>query len=170
MAEEGGFTHFTAGGEAHMVSVEAKPESRREAVAEGRITLSPKAFSLVRAGGMGKGDVLGVARIAGIMAAKRVDQLIPLCHPLAITGAEIEYTLDEGCSSILVRATVATMGRTGVEMEALTAVAVAALSIYDMCKAVDKAMTISDIRLVRKSGGKSGLFVHPATQEEGHDR
>ena len=170
MAEEGGFTHFTAGGEAHMVSVEAKPESRREAVAEGRITLSPKAFSLVRAGGMGKGDVLGVARIAGIMAAKRVDQLIPLCHPLAITGAEIECIPDEGQCSILVRATVATRGRTGVEMEALTAVAVATLSIYDMCKAVDKAMTISDIRLVRKSGGKSGLFVHPATQEEGHDR
>lgn len=170
MAEDKGFTHFTADGQAHMVAVEAKAESRRRAVAEGRITLSPQAFSLVRAGGMGKGDVLGVARIAGIMAAKRVDQLIPLCHPLAITGAEIDFVLQEEACSILVRASVGTLGRTGVEMEALTAVAVATLTIYDMCKAVDKAMTISDIRLVRKSGGKSGVFVHPAIQEEGHDQ
>ena len=170
MAEETGFTHFTQSGDAHMVAVGEKLESRREAVAEGRISLSPYAFSLVQAGGMGKGDVLGVARIAGIMAAKRVDQLIPLCHPLAITSVAIDFTLHEKEHFIAIRAVVGVMGRTGVEMEALTAVAVTALTIYDMCKAVDKAMTISDIRLVRKSGGKSGLFVHPATQEEGHDR
>ncbi len=170
MAEETGLTHFTASGEAHMVAVGEKPETRREAVAEGKITLSPQAFSLVQAGNMGKGDVLGVARIAGIMAAKKVDQLIPLCHPLAITRAEIDFILHEQEHSISIRATVAMTGRTGVEMEALTAVAVTGLTIYDMCKAVDKAMTISDIRLVRKSGGKSGLFVHPAIQEEGHDK
>lgn len=170
MAEDTGFTHFTRNGDAHMVAVGDKSETRREAVAEGRICLSSHAFSLVQAGGMGKGDVLGVARIAGIMAAKRVDQLIPLCHPLAITKVEIDFTLHEQEHCIAIRALVGLTGRTGVEMEALTAVAVTALTIYDMCKAVDKAMTISDIRLVRKSGGKSGLFVHPAIQEEGHDK
>lgn len=170
MAEEARFTHFTAGGEAHMVQVGTKTESQREAVAEGVITMSSQAFSLVQAGNMGKGDVLGVARIAGIMAAKRVDQLIPLCHPLAITHAEVDFTLQEEECGIVIRAVVGTTGRTGVEMEALTAVAVTALTIYDMCKAVDKAMTISNIRLVRKSGGKSGLFVHPAIEEEGHDK
>ncbi len=170
MAEEASFTHFTQNGKAHMVAVGEKPESKREAVAEATITMSSHAFSLVQAGGMGKGDVLGVARIAGIMAAKRVDQLIPLCHPLAITSAEIDFTLHEAELCIAIRAVVGITGRTGVEMEALTAVAVTALTIYDMCKAVDKAMTISDIRLVRKSGGKSGLFVHPAIQEEGHDQ
>ncbi|NLZ17043.1 MAG: cyclic pyranopterin monophosphate synthase MoaC [Desulfobulbaceae bacterium] len=170
MAEEARFTHFTAGGEAHMVQVGTKAESQREAVAEGSITMSSQAFSLVQAGSMGKGDVLGVARIAGIMAAKRVDQLIPLCHPLAITHAGVDFTLQEKEHRIVIRAVVGTTGRTGVEMEALTAVAVTALTIYDMCKAVDKAMTISNIRLVRKSGGKSGLFVHPAKEEEGHDK
>ncbi|MDO5675066.1 MAG: cyclic pyranopterin monophosphate synthase MoaC [bacterium] len=170
MVEETGFTHFTKSGDAHMVAVGEKPESRREALAEGTISLSPHAFSLVQTGSMGKGDVLGVARIAGIMAAKRVDQLIPLCHPLAITKVEIDFTLHEAEHCIAIRALVGVTGRTGVEMEALTAVAVTALTIYDMCKAVDKAMTISDIRLVRKSGGKSGLFLHPAIQEEGHDQ
>ncbi|NQS72543.1 MAG: cyclic pyranopterin monophosphate synthase MoaC [Desulfobulbaceae bacterium] len=170
MAEEERFTHFTQSGAAHMVPVGTKQESQRQAVAEGSIRLSSRAFSLVREGSVGKGDVLGVARIAGIMAAKRVDQLIPLCHPLAITGVELDLTLDEQEHRIAITATVATLGRTGVEMEALTAVAVAALTIYDMCKAVDKAMTIDNIRLVRKSGGKSGLFVHPGIEEEGHDK
>ena len=159
MAEEASFTHFTQNGKAHMVAVGEKPESKREAVAEATITMSSHAFSLVQAGGMGKGDVLGVARIAGIMAAKRVDQLIPLCHPLAITSAEIDFTLHEAELCIAIRAVVGITGRTGVEMEALTAVAVTALTIYDMCKAVDKTMVISNICLLKKTGGKSGTYV-----------
>jgi cyclic pyranopterin monophosphate synthase len=125
--------------------------------------MSRQAYDMVRRGTVKKGDVLGVARIAGIMAAKKVDQLIPLCHPLAITGADISFSFnDEQCAIVNIEATVSITGRTGVEMEALTAVSVAALTLYDMCKAVDKTMVISNIRLLRKSGGKSGLFVRPS--------
>jgi cyclic pyranopterin phosphate synthase len=160
MAEK--FTHFDDAGNARMVDVSNKDESIRVAVAEGRISMIPRAYDMVRAGTMKKGDVLGVARIAGIMAAKKVDALIPLCHPLAITRADVSFSFDDDSHSIGIEAVVGITGRTGVEMEALTAVSVAALTIYDMCKAVDKAMEISDIRLVRKSGGKSGDFVRTA--------
>ncbi|MDR2550491.1 MAG: cyclic pyranopterin monophosphate synthase MoaC [Desulfobulbus sp.] len=156
------FTHFDASGKARMVDVGGKDATERRATAAGRISMSRQAYGIVRAGTVKKGDVLGVARIAGIMAAKKVDQLIPLCHPLAITGVEIDFSYDDARCAIEIRATVAITGRTGVEMEALTAVSIAALTIYDMCKAVDKTMVMSDIRLLRKSGGKSGLFVSPA--------
>jgi cyclic pyranopterin phosphate synthase len=142
-----------------MVDVSTKKETMRVATAEGRITMLPAAYEMVRAGTMKKGDVLGVARIAGIMAAKKVDSLIPLCHPLAITRADVFFSFHDDNYTIGIEATVGITGRTGVEMEALTAVSVAALTIYDMCKAVDKGMEISDIRLVKKSGGKSGDFV-----------
>ncbi len=159
MNEQAGFTHFDSSGNARMVDVSAKNETVRRATAAGRITMSAQAYTMVRAGSIKKGDVLGVARIAGIMAAKKVDQLIPLCHPLAITGIDILFDFVDEEKSIEVKATAGITGKTGVEMEALTAVSVAALTIYDMCKAVDKTMVISDIRLLRKSGGKSGEFV-----------
>ncbi len=162
MVDEAGFTHFDESGNARMVDVSTKAETTRQAIAAGTITMSAQAYGMVRQGTVKKGDVLGVARIAGIMAAKKVDQLIPLCHPLAITAADIAFTFDDDQCAIGVEATVSMAGRTGVEMEALTAVSVATLTIYDMCKAVDKTMVISDIRLLRKSGGKSGLFVRPA--------
>ena len=152
------FTHFDAGGNARMVDVSAKGDTVRRATARGGITLSETAYSMVRAGSMKKGDVLGVARLAGIMAAKKVDQLIPLCHPLAITGVDLDFDFADETHTILIEATVGITGKTGVEMEALTAVSVAALTIYDMCKAVDKGMVISDICLMEKSGGKSGDF------------
>lgn len=157
-----GLTHFDESGNARMVDVSAKAETVRQAVAAGTITMSAQAYAMVRQGTVKKGDVLGVARIAGIMAAKKVDQLIPLCHPLAITSADIAFGFDDARCAIEVEALVSMSGRTGVEMEALTAVSIATLTIYDMCKAVDKTMVISDIRLLRKSGGKSGLFVRPA--------
>jgi len=141
-----------------MVNVGSKEESERIAVAEGRISMTPTAYAMVRAGTMKKGDVIGVARIAGIMAAKKVDSLIPLCHPLAITKADISFSFDDDGNAVEIEATVGIVGRTGVEMEALTAVSVAALTIYDMCKAVDKGMEISAIRLKIKSGGKSGDY------------
>jgi cyclic pyranopterin phosphate synthase len=153
------FTHFDDAGNARMVDVSTKKETVRFATAEGRITMLSAAYEMVRAGTMKKGDVLGVARIAGIMAAKKVDSLIPLCHPLAITRADVSFSYHDDNYTIGIEATVGITGRTGVEMEALTAVSVAALTIYDMCKAVDKGMEISDIRLVKKSGGKSGDFV-----------
>ena len=159
MNEQAGFTHFDSSGNARMVDVSAKNETVRRATAAGRITMSAQAYTMVRAGSIKKGDVLGVARIAGIMAAKKVDHLIPLCHPLAITGIDILFDFIDGEKSIEIEATVGITGKTGVEMEALTAVSVAALTIYDMCKAVDKTMVISDIRLLRKSGGKSGEFI-----------
>ena len=161
MAEEQQLTHFDNAGNARMVDVSQKNETVRQAVAAGVVTMSPQAYSMIRQGTVAKGDVLGVARIAGIMAAKKVDQLIPLCHPLAITSADIAFSFNDEECAVEVEATVSMAGRTGVEMEALTAVSVAALTIYDMCKAVDKTMVISDIRLLRKSGGKSGLFVRP---------
>jgi cyclic pyranopterin phosphate synthase len=155
------FTHFDASGNACMVNVSDKQETVRQATAAGTITMSRLAYDMVRQGNVKKGDVLGVARIAGIMAAKKVDQLIPLCHPLAITGADIAFSFNDAQAAIEIEATVSISGKTGVEMEALTAVSVAALTIYDMCKAVDKTMVIADIRLLRKSGGKSGTFVRP---------
>jgi len=161
MAENQRLTHFDTAGNARMVDVSQKGETDRQAIAAGSITMSPLVYGMIRQGTVQKGDVLGVARIAGIMAAKKVDQLIPLCHPLAITAADIAFSFNDEQYSIDVEATVSITGRTGVEMEALTAVSVAALTIYDMCKAVDKTMVISDIRLLQKSGGKSGLFVRP---------
>ena len=151
-------THFDADGKAVMVDVSGKQETQRVAVAAGSITMNRQAFELVKSGAMAKGDVLGVARIAGIMAAKSVDRLIPLTHPLMINRAEVDFSLVEEDGRIDIEATVSITGKTGVEMEALTAVSVAALTIYDMCKAVDKTMKISDIRLLSKTGGKSGDF------------
>ncbi len=151
-------SHFDADGKAVMVDVGAKQQTQRVAVAAGSVSMSAEAFALVRSGSMAKGDVLGVARIAGIMAAKKVDSLIPLTHPLMIDRAEVDFSFDERRSAVDIEATVAITGKTGVEMEALTAVSVAALTIYDMCKAVDKTMEINHIRLLKKSGGKSGDF------------
>ena len=161
MAEQARFSHFDEAGNARMVDVGAKGETVRRAVAAGTVTMAPEAYRMVRSGSMAKGDVLGVARIAGIMAAKRVDQLIPLCHPLLLTSADLAFSFDDAAHTIGIEAEVAITGRTGVEMEALTAVSVAALTIYDMCKEVYKTMVISAIRLLRKSGGKSGEFVRP---------
>lgn len=151
-------THFDIGGAARMVEVGSKTETRREAVARGEIKMQPETYALVQAGRAAKGDVLGVARVAGIMGLKQTSSLIPLCHPLAITGADISFELDAAASTVRIEARVRTIGRTGVEMEALTAVSVAALAIYDMCKAVDKTMVISNIRLIEKTGGKSGTY------------
>jgi len=142
-----------------MVDVGGKPDTERVAVAKGHITMRPETLALIQEGGIPKGDVLAVAQVAGIMAAKHTHQLIPMCHPLLLTHVAVEFTPNETESCIEITATVKTTGKTGVEMEALTAVAVAALTIYDMCKAVDRAMRINNIRLVRKSGGKSGDIV-----------
>ena len=152
------FTHFDEAGNARMVDVGGKNETVREATASGSISLSVQAFQLIREGNIAKGDVLGVARIAGIMAAKKVDALIPLAHPLAINKVTVDFDLNDRTYTIGITATVGITGRTGVEMEALTAVSVAALTIYDMCKAVDKGMIINNIRLERKIGGKSGSY------------
>ena len=149
-------THFDHQGNAIMVDVSAKSETAREATAAGHITVSPDCFAAIRDGSAKKGDVLGVARVAGIMAAKRTSDLIPLCHPLAITKAAVEFVLDEGRSRVEALCTVACTGQTGVEMEALTGATVALLTIYDMCKAMDKGMTIGGVYLRSKTGGKSG--------------
>ncbi len=156
-----GFNHFDDQGHAWMVDVGGKNETERVAWASGTITMSSEAYALVKSGSMAKGDVLGIARVAGIMASKKVDQLIPLTHPLMITKVTVDFDFDDVRSAILVRAMVGITGKTGVEMEALTAVSVAALTIYDMCKAVDKSMVISDIQLLKKTGGKSGTYVRP---------
>lgn len=150
------FTHFNKAGEAHMVDVGDKPVSRREAVAEGKITMQPQTLAMIESGGHEKGDVLGIARVAGIMAAKKTAELIPLCHPIAVDAVEIELSPLKEQAAVYCRASVTTAGRTGVEMEALTAVHIALLTIYDMCKAVDRGMTMSDIGLLFKKGGKSG--------------
>ena len=155
------FSHFDADGNAIMVDVSKKVETERVATASGKVTLSQEAYELVKSGSMAKGDVLGVARIAGIMAAKKVDSLIPLCHPLAVTKINIDFSYDDDKRQIVIEAIVGITGKTGVEMEALTAVSITALTIYDMCKAVDKAMVISDICLEKKTGGKSGTFIRP---------
>ncbi|MCF8056601.1 MAG: cyclic pyranopterin monophosphate synthase MoaC [Desulfocapsa sp.] len=159
--EQAEFTHFDADGNAIMVDVSKKDETERVATASGTITLSQEAYELVKSGSMAKGDVLGVARVAGIMAAKKVDSLIPLCHPLAVTKITIDFKYLDHKKQIKIEATVGITGKTGVEMEALTAVSVTALTIYDMCKAVDKAMVIGDICLQKKTGGKSGTFIRP---------
>jgi cyclic pyranopterin phosphate synthase len=152
-------THFDATGQAHMVDVGGKPVTRRVAVATGRITMQPATFDLVAGGTAKKGDVLGVARIAAIQAAKRTSELIPLCHPLAITKIGVDFTLDAAGHAVECRAQVETSGQTGVEMEALTAVQIGLLTIYDMCKAVDRGMEIGGVRLLEKHGGKSGSWV-----------
>ena len=153
-----GLTHFDAAGKAQMVDVSSKDETARLAVARGWIAMRPETLALAAAGTAAKGDVLGTARLAGIMAAKRTADLIPLCHPLALTKVTVDLTPDEAASRVLIEAAVRTTGRTGVEMEALTAVSVAALTVYDMLKAVDRAMVIGEIRLALKEGGKSGRF------------
>ena len=155
-------THFNAQGEAHMVDVGEKQVTSRVAVAEGRITMEAATLAKIVAGDHKKGDVLGIARVAGIMGAKRTSDLIPLCHPLALTKVEIELEPLEAESAVHCRATVKTRGQTGVEMEALTAVQVALLTIYDMCKAVDRGMTMEGVRLLEKEGGKSGHWVRGA--------
>ncbi|MGD8908392.1 MAG: cyclic pyranopterin monophosphate synthase MoaC [Chromatiales bacterium] len=152
------FSHFNAAGEAHMVDVGEKPQSRRRALTEGRISMQPETLAMIMQGGHKKGDVLGIARIAGIMAAKRAPELIPLCHPLSLTKVTIDFEVEAPNNSIRCRAHVETLGQTGVEIEALCATQIALLTIYDMCKAVDRGMTISDIRLLEKSGGKSGTW------------
>ena len=149
-------THFDHKGDAHMVDVAAKDITHRRAVADGQIVMQPKTLQLIAQGGHKKGDVLGVARIAGIMAAKKTAELIPLCHPLSLSHISIEFALDEANHLVRCQATVETDGKTGVEMEALTAVQVALLTIYDMCKAVDRGMILTNIGLMEKSGGKSG--------------
>ena len=151
-------SHFDEDGSARMLDVSAKKETEREAVAEGRVFMQPETLSLILDRKVVKGDVFGVARIAGIMAAKKTPELIPLCHPLSISSVNVDFDTDKERSCVLVRATVRITGRTGVEMEALTAVAAASLTIYDMCKSTDRTMTISDVRLMKKSGGKSGTF------------
>lgn len=152
-------THFDAQGQAHMVDVGDKAHTRRQGIAQGRILMQAHTFDLVQSGTAKKGDVLGIARIAGIQAAKKTSDLIPLCHPLAITRVSVDLTLDASQHAVVCTATVETVGQTGVEMEALTAVQVALLTVYDMCKAVDRTMTITDVRLLEKHGGKSGSFV-----------
>ena len=153
-----GLSHFDDQGQAHMVDVSGKSVTAREAVAEGRVLMRPETLALVTAGTAKKGDVLGVARLAGIMAAKRTADLIPLCHPLALAKVALELVPDSTLPGVRITATVRTSGQTGVEMEALTAVSVACLTVYDMLKAVEKGMQIDGIRLLRKDGGKSGLY------------
>lgn len=149
-----GLTHVDAQGQAAMVDVSAKGATVREATAGAFVAMTPQTVAIVRAGGLNKGDALGVAKIAGIMAAKKTSELIPLCHPLALTGISVELTLEEG--GVRIRSNVKTADRTGVEMEALTAASVAALTVYDMCKAVDKGIRIESVELISKIGGKSG--------------
>ena len=152
------FTHFNESGRAKMVDVSEKTETSRTAVAAGRVRMNRETFELVKSGGMKKGDVLGAAQIAGIMAAKRTPDLIPMCHTLLLSGVDMAFELNDADCAVDITATVRCQGVTGVEMEALTAVSVAALTVYDMCKAVQKDMEITDIRLLSKSGGKSGDY------------
>lgn len=152
-------THFDHAGEAHMVDVAAKAETRRVARASGTLRMRPATLKMILAGKSKKGDVLGVARVAAIQGAKRTSELIPLCHPLALTRVGTEFRTDR--STVTLTVTVETVGRTGVEMEALAAVSIGLLTVYDMCKAIDRAMVIEDVKLLEKSGGKSGHFLHP---------
>ena len=158
MQNQNDFTHFNEQGRAKMVDVGDKPPTRRTAVAGARVLVSPETFALIRSGGMKKGDVLTVAQIAGVMGAKRTPELIPMCHPVLVDGIDLDLSLDERRCSVEIRASVSCDGRTGVEMEALTAASVAALTVYDMCKAVQKDMVITDIRLIDKTGGVHGDF------------
>jgi cyclic pyranopterin monophosphate synthase len=153
-----GFTHFDADGRAVMVDVTEKSVTDRSAIAKGSVKMAPETLRLIMDGGVKKGDVLSVARLAGIMGAKRTADLIPLCHPLGLTSVKVDLVCDPDRSTVEIMATCRLSGRTGVEMEALTAVSIAALTVYDMCKAVDRAMEIGEIRLVRKEGGKSGTY------------
>ena len=153
-----GLTHFDAQGRAQMVDVSEKDVTERIATAGARVVMQPATLAAIQAGEIGKGDVLGVARLAGIMAAKRTPDLIPLCHPLALTKVTVDLVCDAAANTVEIEATCKLKGRTGVEMEALTAASVAALTVYDMCKAIDKAMQIQDLRLLYKAGGKSGTF------------
>lgn len=157
MERENDFTHFNADGRAHMVEVSEKEDTFRRAAARGSITMGKETIDLVREGGVKKGDVLGVAQIAGILGAKQTSNIIPMCHQLMLTGVNLSFEIVE--DKILIESQVKMYGKTGVEMEALVAVSVAALTIYDMCKAVDKAMVIGDIRLIYKTGGKSGTYI-----------
>ena len=158
-----GLTHFDNQGQAHMVDVAAKASTHRKAIAGGRIDMQAATLAIVQSGNAKKGDVLGIARIAGIQAAKKTSDLIPLCHPLALTRVAVDFDIvpgpPTGPHSVLCTATVETVGQTGVEMEALTAVQVALLTVYDMCKAVDRGMTINEVRVLEKHGGKSGSFI-----------
>jgi cyclic pyranopterin phosphate synthase len=154
-AEPAGLSHIDASGAARMVDVSEKADTAREAVAEGAVVMAPETLALIQQGGMAKGDVIAVARVAGIMAAKRTSELIPMCHPLPITGVTVDLT-PAGPGQLRITARVKTTGKTGVEMEALTAVSVAALTVYDMCKAVDRGMRVEGVRLLEKRGGKSG--------------
>jgi cyclic pyranopterin phosphate synthase len=151
-------THFDEHGKARMVDVSAKAETDRVAVAKGSVIMAPETLKLIQEGGAKKGDVLAVAQLAGIMAAKRTSELIPLCHPLPLTSVDVTLDCDPARNAVEITATCRTTGKTGVEMEALTAASVAALTVYDMCKSVDRAMVLTDIRLQRKSGGKSGTY------------
>jgi cyclic pyranopterin monophosphate synthase len=153
-----GLSHFDEAGQALMVDVSEKPVTSRSATAVGNIKMSTQTLGIIKEGTAKKGDVLGIARLAGIMAAKRTPDLIPLCHPLAITKVTVDLTPDAELPGVRIEATVKTTGQTGVEMEALTAVSVAALTVYDMVKAVEKSMVISEVKLIRKEGGKSGLY------------
>lgn len=151
-------THFNTAGEAHMVDVGEKPLTQRVAIAEGRIVMQADTLALIKEGGHKKGDVLGIARIAGIMAAKKTSDLVPLCHPLQLSSVKVNFTCESDTNHVHCTVAVKTTGPTGVEMEALTAVQIALLTIYDMCKAVDKGMTMSGIQLLEKQGGKSGVW------------
>ena len=159
MSERNDFTHFHGEGRAKMVDVGEKAPSRRVAVAAARVLVNEETFGLIRSGGLKKGDVLTVAQIAGVMGAKRTPELIPMCHPILIDGVDLSLKLDEERCSVEIEAAVSCDGRTGVEMEALTAVSTAALTVYDMCKAVQKDMVITDIRLVKKTGGVHGDYI-----------
>ncbi|MCH7801813.1 MAG: cyclic pyranopterin monophosphate synthase MoaC [Chloroflexi bacterium] len=152
-------THVDESGKAQMVDVGGKPDTDREAIARGRVLMRPETLALIESNGFEKGDVLGVARIAGIMGAKNTSQLIPLCHPLPLNKIAVDFEFDKENSAVNITATARTTGKTGVEMEALTAVTISALTIYDMCKAVDRAMKIDSVRLTRKTGGKSGDII-----------
>ncbi len=154
-------THFDDAGNARMVDVSAKGETERTATARGRVLMAAETIALIRAGGVKKGDVLTVAQLAGIMGAKRTPDLIPLCHPLSLTAVTVTLACDEAGNAVTIEATCRLKGRTGVEMEALTAVSIAALTVYDMCKAVDRGMRIADIRLTHKAGGASGTYEAP---------
>jgi cyclic pyranopterin monophosphate synthase len=156
-----GLTHFDAEGQAHMVDVGTKAATHRVAIARGRIEMLAATLAIIQSGSVKKGDVLGIARIAGIQAAKKTSDLIPLCHPLALTRVAVDFELEPDVPAVACTATVETVGPTGVEMEALTAVNVALLTIYDMCKAVDRGMTMTGVKLLEKHGGKSGSFVAP---------
>lgn len=155
----GDFTHFNEKGGARMVDVSGKAVTERAAVAAGRVLVSPETLELIKSGGMKKGDVLGVAQVGGIMGAKKAPELIPMCHPVLISGIDLELEINEGLCAVDITAAVSCSGQTGVEMEALSAVSVAALSVYDMCKAVQRDIVISDIRLLKKTGGKKGDYV-----------